>query len=144
MSLWQRAHQVISTLSRRSQPASRSNQEYYFAAGLLKSLSRLAERQGQPEEQLAAELLKQALIRRKAAETNLRNWESLSQREQQVTALVCLNLTNPEIAAYLGISPETAKSHVQAALIKFGLHRRSDLRLALADWDFSAWLNQLK
>jgi DNA-binding CsgD family transcriptional regulator len=102
-------------------------------------LSLLAERESRPADQLAAELLSQALARRQAAEASLPCWESLSPRQQQVAALVCLRLTDLEIARYLGISPETVKSHMQGIFAKFELHHRSELRLALADWDFSKW-----
>jgi DNA-binding CsgD family transcriptional regulator len=63
----------------------------------------------------------------------------LSPREQQVAALVCLNYSNAQIAARLNISQSTVKTHVSNALRKFGLQRRTDLRLALAEWDFSAF-----
>jgi DNA-binding CsgD family transcriptional regulator len=143
VSLWQRVRQTLACLTHPLAGSQRTRQNaagYHFNASLLHSLNILAEREGRTEDQVADELLKQALFRRKAAESRLHNWELLSPREQQVAALVCLNLTNQEIANYLGISPETAKCHVRGVLVKFGLPRRSDLRLALADWDFSVWL----
>jgi hypothetical protein len=33
----------------------------------------------------------------------------------------------------------TIKTHVTNALIKFDLHSKGELRLALDEWDFSAW-----
>jgi DNA-binding CsgD family transcriptional regulator len=107
-----------------------------FDPQLLQALDYLAESLGRPPAELAAELLKRAITRRTLAENNLRRWQSLSPREQQTVALLCYNLSNVEIAATLGISSETARSYVQAALIKFDLHSRADLRLALADFDF--------
>jgi DNA-binding CsgD family transcriptional regulator len=57
-----------------------------------------------------------------------------------VAALTRLNFTNRQIAARLMITPETAKTHVRNVLRKFDLHSKAELRRALADWDFSAWL----
>jgi DNA-binding CsgD family transcriptional regulator len=52
---------------------------------------------------------------------------------------VCLNYSNYQIASRLSLAPSTVKTHVRNILRKFGLNRRSDLRLVLAEWDFSAW-----
>jgi two-component system, NarL family, response regulator NreC len=106
---------------------------------LIESLQDLAEREQRTTEAVATDLLTLALQQRQAAEANLRNWALLSPREQQVTALVCLSYSNAQIAARLNISPSTVKTHVSNVLRKFGLERRSDLRLALAEWDFSAF-----
>ncbi|MGZ9164486.1 MAG: LuxR C-terminal-related transcriptional regulator, partial [Anaerolineales bacterium] len=38
-------------------------------------------------------------------------WSSLSHREQQVIALICLGYRNHEIAKILTIAPETVKTH---------------------------------
>lgn len=122
-----------------TQNVSNSPRTYYFSKELVDALNTLAGRAGCSTDKMATELLTRALTHRKAAEINLHHWQTLSQREQQVAALVCLNLTNQEIAAQLGISPETVKSHLQNIFNKFDFHNRFDLRLALADWDFSNW-----
>lgn len=106
---------------------------------LLETLSSMAEQEHRPTEQVATDLLMQAMSQRKASEAYLQYWEMLSPREQQVAALVCLNYTNRQAAARLGISEETVKTHMRNLLAKFDMHSRSDLRQALADWDFSAW-----
>jgi DNA-binding NarL/FixJ family response regulator len=106
---------------------------------LARSLQTLAQQEQRPEEEVAAELLSYALAQRDAAGVYLPRWRTLSAREQQVVALICLGYTNREIAIRLVLSPETVKTHAQNALRKFELHRRSALRKALADWDFSAW-----
>ena len=106
---------------------------------LLDELQSLAEQEQRPAEQVAADLLHQALARRKAAETNLLRWQALSPREQQVAALICLNYTNRQIAAQLGISQETVKTHIRNLLVKFDLRSKVELRQLLADWDFSEW-----
>jgi DNA-binding CsgD family transcriptional regulator len=131
MSLWQRLL--------RSLGLQRSGEVVRFDQTLLSVLEDLAEREQRPREAVAADLLSSALDRRGAAETNLNCWRGLTSREQEVAALICLSYTNAEIAARLSISVPTVKTHVRNVLRKFGLSRRSDLRLALAEWDFSAW-----
>ena len=105
----------------------------------LNELQNLAEQENRPKELVAADLLAFALVQRGAAETKLRRWQELSPREREVTALVCLGYANRQIATRLSISIPTVKTHVRNILRKFGLSRRSDLRLVLAEWDFSAW-----
>ena len=142
MPFWQNKLKIISKAWQKflcPQEETTDLHTYHFADDLVNSLNELARREGHPPDQIATELLAEALVRRKQAENNLYYWQALSQREQQISALVCLNLTNQEIASQLGISSETVKSHIQNIFTKFGLHRRSDLRLALADWDFSKY-----
>ncbi|MBN2676899.1 MAG: helix-turn-helix transcriptional regulator, partial [Anaerolineaceae bacterium] len=90
--------------------------------------------------QVAAELWSEALMRRQRAEANLRRWQMLSPREQEVAALICQNYTNRQIAARLSISPETVKSHIRHLLPKLNTPSKAGLRQCLQDWDFSTWL----
>jgi DNA-binding CsgD family transcriptional regulator len=108
-------------------------------ASLLRSLRDLAAREQCPPEEVIAGLLNQALHERQAAESSWKCWQTLTPREQQIAALVCLNHTGRQIAARLVISPETVKTHVGNLLRKFGLRTRQELRQSLAGWDFSAW-----
>lgn len=105
-------------------------------------LHELAAREVRSEDEIAVDLLRAAIARRMAAEANLRRWQELTPREQDVTALTCLNLTNQEIAERLVVSPETVKTHIRNVLYKFNLRRKADLRQLLADWDFSAWAGE--
>jgi len=66
-------------------------------------------------------------------------WLSLSAREQDVAALTCLGYTNRQIAFRLGISVETVKSYLRNVFYKFDTRSKPDLRVSLANWDFSAW-----
>jgi DNA-binding CsgD family transcriptional regulator len=66
-------------------------------------------------------------------------WSSLSHREQQVVALICLGYRNYEIAQTLVIAPETVKAHLQHIFDKFHLRSSKELRLTLKDWDFRDW-----
>jgi DNA-binding CsgD family transcriptional regulator len=65
-------------------------------------------------------------------------WGLLSEREKQVTALICLGYRSYEIAIALGVSYETVRSHSKHIYVKFGL-RRNELRQALSQWDFENW-----
>jgi DNA-binding NarL/FixJ family response regulator len=51
----------------------------------------------------------------------------LTNREREVVALVGMGLKNGEIAAQLGISPATAKTHVSRAMVKLDARDRSQL-----------------
>ncbi|MFN2159510.1 MAG: response regulator transcription factor [Anaerolineales bacterium] len=106
---------------------------------LVEHVRALAELEQRPADELAADLIISGLAQRDMAQENWRRWHSLSPREQQVGALVCLGYTNRQIAARLVISVETVKSHIRNILYKFNLHSKRELGLLLGDWDFSAW-----
>ncbi|MBD0021709.1 MULTISPECIES: LuxR C-terminal-related transcriptional regulator [Gordonia] len=57
---------------------------------------------------------------------------SLSRREQEVATLVADGLTNKEIAQRLVLSPRTVEGHVEHALRKLNITRRTQLAAALA------------
>ena len=102
-------------------------------------LKQIAAQSTSTRQEVAQDLLKTALVDHQVAETNLARWEALTPRQQQVAALACLNFTNRQIAARLGISPQTVKSHMRNLLHRFDLHSKDELRQALGDWDFSDW-----
>ena len=102
-------------------------------------LAQIAEHSNTSRQQAAQDLLKTALIDRQVAETHLERWRGLTPRQQQVAALACLNFTNRQIAARLGISPQTVKSHMRNLLHRLDMHSKTELSQALADWDFSEW-----
>lgn len=104
-----------------------------------RALDELAEQEGCSAQQMAMDLLRYALSARFAAQEYLRRWQRLSRREQQVVALLCLGYSYREIAEQLIVSYETVKTHARNALNKFELRNLSEMRQALADWDFGAW-----
>ena len=57
---------------------------------------------------------------------------SLSQREQEVAVLVADGLTNKEIAQRLVLSPRTVEGHVEHALRKLNLTRRTQMAAAIS------------
>ena len=103
------------------------------------SLQSLAEQEQRTPQEVAANLIQAALHSRQVAAQCWRRWNALSAREQEITALVCLNYTSRQAAARLGISPATIKTHVHSILSKFEASNRHELRQLLAGWDFSAW-----
>ena len=54
-------------------------------------------------------------------------WPTLTDREQEIAALVAEGLSNDEIAARLVISPATARTHVSRAMLKLGARDRAQL-----------------
>ena len=68
---------------------------------------------------------------------NLARWRSLTPREQEVTALLCMGQRNYQIAETLGIAFGTVKSHLENIFKKFNLRDRHAIRLALRD--FPTW-----
>lgn len=114
-------------------------QKYTLDASLHTALSSLAEAQQRSPDELASSLVASGLAQQSEQGELWQRWQSLSPREQEVAALACLGHTNRQIGLILSISPETVKTHLRNALTKFNLRTRSELRLLLKEWDFSAW-----
>ncbi len=114
-------------------------QTYRFDEETVLSLHELSRDERRSEEELAEDLINYAIHQRRADNTYLAAWRSLTNREQEVAAYICLNYTNQQISVALSISPETVKTHVRNVLRKFGFQRKIDLMRALAHWDFTGW-----
>jgi len=133
MSIWERIQRLIG-LRPKSSPRS-----YELSESMQTTLATLAQHEGRPEQVFLQDLLAAGLTHYYSVDDVLPKWNALSPREQEVVALACLGLTNRQIAGRLRISPETVKTHLKKALIKFGVENRAELRLLLKEWDFSAW-----
>ena len=133
MSIWLRFLYLIGL---RPNPGPRT---YEISENLQVTLSTLAQHAGRPEHELILDLLAAGLTHYRAVDALWPRWESLTPREKQVAALICLGYTNRQIAARLVISEVTAKFHAHHILSKFGVKNRAKLRQALANWDFSGW-----
>ncbi|HEY6073402.1 MAG TPA: helix-turn-helix transcriptional regulator, partial [Anaerolineales bacterium] len=131
MSIWDR---LLFLIGLRPTPGPRT---YHFNASesLQVSLSTLASDEGRPEDELIPDILAAGLTQYTANERLWNLWESLSQRERDVTALACLGYTNREIGARLHISPETVKDRLESAFRKFKVNKRNDMRMLLSQWD---------
>jgi ATP/maltotriose-dependent transcriptional regulator MalT len=99
----------------------------------------VAKQQSRAEEEVIAEFTMVGLNQFLTQSEMQDRWASLSHREQQVVALICLGSRNYEIAQTLGIAPETVKTHLQHIYDKLHLRSSRELRLALKDWDFRDW-----
>ena len=133
MSIWRR---LLNLIGSRPKSGSRT---YEISESLQVTLSTVARHEGRPEHELLPELLAAGLTQYVSKDKLWNKWLILTAREQDVAALACLGRTNREIAARLNISPETVKVRLQRALAKFGVSTRSQLRMLLEEWDFSAW-----
>lgn len=108
-------------------------------AELIAVIKDVAKQQSRAEEDVIADFTKIGLNQFLTQNELENRWSSLSQREQQVVALICLGYRNYEIAEKLSIAPETVKTHLQKVFDKFNLRSSKELRLALKNWDFREW-----
>ena len=107
--------------------------------GLIAVIKDVAKQQQRAEEEIIADFTTVGLNQFLAQNEMEQRWSSLSRREQQVIALICLGYRNYEIAQTLTIAPETVKTHLQSIFDKFDLRSSKELRLALKDWNFHDW-----
>jgi DNA-binding NarL/FixJ family response regulator len=105
-------------------------------ADSIRSLAKLEQRYPQA---VANELLLKGLNSQQNDENLTQLWASLTPREQDIAALICLEYTNPQIANHLHLSKETVKTHIRRIMLKFRVKDRKELRFILSDWDFSSW-----
>lgn len=108
---------------------------------LIAVIKDVARQQSRAEEDVIADFTKVGLNQFLTQTQLEERWSSLSHREQQVVALICLGYRNYEIASTLVIAPETVKTHLQHIFAKFDLRGSKELRLALRNWDFLEWWN---
>lgn len=106
---------------------------------LIAAVKDVARQQRRSEEEIIADFTKVGLNQYLTQHEMENRWASLSHREQQVVALICLGYRNPEIAKTLTIAPETVKTHLQSIFNKFHLRSSKELRLALKNWEFREW-----
>ena len=66
-------------------------------------------------------------------------WFSLTGREREVAALVCIGYRDYEIASKLGIGYQTELTYMQNIFGKFGLRNRGKIRAALVSWSAEEW-----
>jgi DNA-binding NarL/FixJ family response regulator len=75
---------------------------------------------------LLGPVLTRLLAGRRLRDEALRRLLSLSERERDVLALMVEGGRTASIGESLGISPQTAKSHIQKILSKLGVHARAE------------------
>ena len=106
---------------------------------LLAAIQEAAQEQGRSEEEVRMDFLRAGHDQYLQTGELEARWDSLTEREQEVTALACLGYRNYQIAKTLSISHETVKTHMQNIFTKFDIRSRKELRLALEDWRFEEW-----
>lgn len=99
----------------------------------------VAQQQGRSEEEVMTDFTKAGWDQLQQENEMMERWDSLSQREREVVALICLGYRNYQIAEKLVIAPETVKTHLQNIFAKFNLRSSKELRFALKDWNFIEW-----
>lgn len=109
---------------------------------LIAVIKDVAKQEKRAEEEVMADFAKVGLNQYLSQHELQERWSSLSHREQQVVALICLGYRNYQIAETLGIAPVTVKTHLQHIFDKFHLRGSKELRLTLKDWDFRDWWEQ--
>lgn len=102
----------------------------------------VARQQGRSEEEIITDFTKAGWDQLQQETEKVERWNSLSHREQQVVALICLGYRNYQIAETLVIAPETVKTHLQNIFAKFNLRSSKELRLVLKEWNFAEWWEQ--
>ncbi|MCA9923554.1 MAG: helix-turn-helix transcriptional regulator [Anaerolineales bacterium] len=107
---------------------------------LFTAVAQIAVENGRTIHDVANELIHNALHDHRLATNSLRIWQQLTQREREITALIWLGLTNPQIAQRLSISPNTVKSHIKNILNKFNVHSKKSLTTLLSGLDLSDWI----
>jgi DNA-binding CsgD family transcriptional regulator len=137
MSIWQR---ILYWIGLRSDPGPRF---YEFSESMHTTLSTLAEFEGQPEDEFAQTLLSSGLDQYYAQEEILKRWNTLTKREQDVAAYVCLGYTNRQIGKILSISSDTVKFHLHNVFIKYDVKSRTQLQQLMDGLDFSQWDRQI-
>jgi DNA-binding NarL/FixJ family response regulator len=60
--------------------------------------------------------------------TGLTGWSWLTPREDEVRTLLAQGKRDKEIAAYLKVTPNTARSYTSDVLSKLGVHCRHEVR----------------
>ena len=112
---------------------------YSLNADLVDSIRSLAKLEQRHPQAVANELLLKGLNSQQNDENLTQLWASLTPREQDIAALICLDYTNPQIANHLHLSKETIKTHIRRVMLKFRVKDRKELRFILSEWDFSSW-----
>ena len=133
MSIFQRIQRLWTGLRRNK------TYTYTLDESLPRLLTDLAVQENRTTEEVQADVLAVGLTQVHKSKELMRLWDTLSRREQDVTAWACLGYTNRQIAARLGLSTDTVKSYLQNVMHRFGLHSKTDLRVIFADLDFSEW-----
>jgi len=98
-----------------------------------------AEKEQMTPAELANDLVRTELAKRRKDEEFWQRWQTLTPNEKDVIAFSCLGYTNRQIAAKMGISHETVNWHVRKLLVKLAFHSKYEFTVQFRGWDFSNW-----
>jgi len=133
MAIW---HTLLYWIGLRPTPGPRT---YVVPESLNVSMATLALHEGRPVHELFPDIVAAGLTKYSTNDRVWKQWESLSDREKEATAGVCLGLSNKQIAARMKITEGGVKFHLGKVYEKFRVKNRAKLRKKLAGWDFSGW-----
>jgi DNA-binding NarL/FixJ family response regulator len=117
----------------------KDSRTFHADQDLLTAIQEAAQEQGRSEEEVWMEFVRAGHDQYIQTGELEDRWDTLTEREQEVTALACMGYRNYEIAETLSISHETVKSHLHNIFTKFDIRNRNELRRALKDWRFEEW-----
>lgn len=110
---------------------------YWLKVSDIDPLVEYAHMMNRRPDDVARELIYNCFRERDKQQDVNNRWWTLSDREQQVAALICLGYQTRQIAAQLVIARTTVKSHSENICKKFGVSTREELREILYGWDFT-------
>jgi DNA-binding CsgD family transcriptional regulator len=113
--------------------------QYEVDANLYAEVVELAEEEQITPDEMASELVRTELAKRRRNAELWQRWQTLTPNEQNVIAFSCLGYTNRQIAAKMGISHETVKWYVRKLLVKLSFNSKYEFKVQFRGWDFSKW-----
>jgi len=130
-------HTLLYWIGLRPTPGPRT---YVVPESLNVSMATLALHEGRPVHDLFPDIVAAGLTQYSTKDRVWKKWESLSDREKEATALLCLGYSNGQIAAEMKITESGVKFHLGKVYSKFRVKSRARLRRKFAGWDFRSWI----
>lgn len=128
--------QTTPRIDRRSPPGPR---HFEIPESLLVSVITLAQYERRPVAEILLDILAAGLTQYSTKERVWKQWESLTEREKEAAALVCLGCSNGQIATRMTITPAGVKFHLRNAYAKCRVKNRAMLRKKFRGWDFKSY-----
>ncbi|MEM8863101.1 MAG: helix-turn-helix transcriptional regulator [Chloroflexota bacterium] len=144
LNLFQRSRETPAETQQTDADPDRSPlQTLAFDKHLLVEIEFLAREDNISVQEAAHNLLHRALYERRESDGWLAVWQSLTPREKETAAYICMGYSNQEIGEHMVISQNTVKTHVRNVLSRFKVNSKIELRRLLSSWDFTEWLEHL-
>lgn len=117
----------------------RLSRNFRLEVDTLDEIKLIAAYQNRTPEEIADQIILNAIRNDQVQADNYSRWLTLTSREKEVVALICTGYNTQEIADRLIIAKPTVKTHVTHILSKFDVPNRHALRLLLNGWNFTGW-----